>query len=153
MQTIFDLQALADWDAHLPSIIARLRPGSILALSGPLGAGKTTFAQKIAAALGVQEPVKSPTFALMRTYALTHPILRRLVHVDAYRFETEAEMLALNLAEELEVPGTIALIEWPERIPYWLMERADRVHWLTIEPREGERRRVVWEVPEREISL
>ncbi len=153
MQTIFDLRALADWDARLPSIIARLRPGSILALSGPLGAGKTTFAQKFAAALGVREPVKSPTFALMRTYALTHPILRRLVHVDAYRFEAEAEMVALNLEEELETPGTIVLIEWPERVPYWLTERADRVQWLTIEPGEGEGRHVTWQVPEREMPL
>lgn len=133
-------------------MIARLRPGSILALSGPLGAGKTTFAQMLAAALGVKEPVRSPTFALTRTYALAHPALRRLVHVDAYRLETEGEMLALNLDEELEMPGTVILIEWPERIPYWLTERADRVQWLTIEPGEGERRRVTWEVPEPEIS-
>ncbi len=153
MHMTFDLQTLADWDAYLPGIVARLRPGSILALSGPLGAGKTTFTQTLAAALGVQGPVKSPTFALMRTYPCAHPAIRRLVHVDAYRLETEAEARVLNLEEELELPGTVVVIEWPERIPYWLTERADLVQWVTIEPGEGERRRVTWEAPEREISL
>ncbi len=148
MRKEFSLKSLADWDEWIPQIVDRLFPGAILAISGPLGAGKTTFTQKLAAYLGVKEVVKSPTFALMRTYPLQHARLHRLVHVDAYRLEKEADMQALNLEEELEEPGTIAIIEWPEQIPYWLTERAERVIWLTIEPKDGEERLVRWEMRE-----
>lgn len=146
MCTEFSVKTLSDWDEWVPRIASRLFPGAILALSGPLGAGKTTFTQKLAAHLGVKETVKSPTFALMRTHIFECPTLRRLVHVDAYRLEKEADLQALNLEEELEEPGTIAVIEWPENIPHWLTERAERVIWLMIEPKDEEERIVRWEM-------
>jgi tRNA threonylcarbamoyladenosine biosynthesis protein TsaE len=112
----------------------------ILALSGPLGAGKTTFVQELVAFLGSKDVPKSPTFSLLRTYRLQNESFKRLLHVDAYRIENEAEMMILNLDEELEESGTIAAIEWPEQIPLWMTERADRVVWLTIKFEEGGRR-------------
>lgn len=97
-------------------VLPRLRTGMIIALSGPLGAGKTTFVQHLVRILGGVGQVKSPTFALMRTYTVAHEVLRRVVHVDAYRLEQPEEARVLNLQEELEEAGTIACIEWPERM-------------------------------------
>lgn len=88
-----------------------LRPGVVLALSGPLGAGKTTFVQGIASALGIQEPVSSPTFVYLNLYQGTYP----LYHFDLYRLKKSSDFLALGFEEYLEADG-IAVIEWPERI-------------------------------------
>jgi tRNA threonylcarbamoyladenosine biosynthesis protein TsaE len=120
MKKTFSIKSLADWDTLAQTIAPDLKAGSILALSGPLGAGKTTFVQALARALGSKDKPKSPTFALMRIYRLKHPKLKRLIHVDAYRIENENDLLVLNLDEELAEPGTILAIEWPENIEKWL---------------------------------
>lgn len=110
------------WSSVAEKLVPSLKPGSILAVSGDLGAGKTTFIQALAKALGVTRFVPSPTFALMRSYALPKRIggISRLVHVDAYRLEKEEELLALDLDEELADGKSVLVIEWPERIPNWL---------------------------------
>lgn len=88
----------------------------VLGLTGPLGAGKTTFVQSLARQLGVHERVTSPTFIIMKSYELPHPAFDRLVHIDAYRIETTAEMLVLGWQELLATPRTLVCIEWPEII-------------------------------------
>lgn len=88
----------------------------VLGLTGPLGAGKTTFVQALARQLGVLERVTSPTFVIMKSYELKHPTFDRLVHIDAYRIETETEMLVLGWQELLATPRTLVCIEWPEKI-------------------------------------
>lgn len=142
MMNTFSITDRASWLPCLELLGRVLRPGMILALSGPLGAGKTTFVQELVAFLGSKDTPKSPTFSLLRTYRLQNEAFKRLLHVDAYRIENEAEMMILNLDEELEESGTIAAIEWPEQIPLWMAERADRVVWLTIRV-EGEEQREV----------
>ena len=88
-----------------------LPPDTVLALHGDLGVGKTTFVQGLAAGLGIQEPVTSPTFNLFTLYSsATRP--RRLVHLDAYRLETPAALDALMLEDFLVSPWTLA-VEWP----------------------------------------
>jgi tRNA threonylcarbamoyladenosine biosynthesis protein TsaE len=108
------------WPAVAEDVAARLRDGSILALSGPLGAGKTTFVQALARALGAERVPKSPTFTLLRTYAINDRGLTRLLHLDAYRVDREADLMPLDIDEEISVPGTILVIEWPEKMKGWL---------------------------------
>ncbi len=83
-----------------------------LALHGDLGVGKTTFVQGLAQGLGVAEHVTSPTFAIYSVYQGKE---RRLVHLDAYRLESERQIESLLLDEFLISPWCLA-IEWPEKI-------------------------------------
>jgi tRNA threonylcarbamoyladenosine biosynthesis protein TsaE len=113
---------LADEAATL-ALGARLgraaRAGDVLALRGELGAGKTTLVHGLAAALGVDGPVPSPTFVLVREYRGRLP----LVHVDAYRLDGEDDALAIGLDEHLPGDGVTA-VEWAERIAELLPEDA-----------------------------
>lgn len=83
-----------------------LRPGDLVLLSGPLGAGKTTFAQGIGAALGVSERLTSPTFVIAREHRGRVPV----VHVDAYRLGGLDELEDLDLESELD--DAVTLVEW-----------------------------------------
>jgi tRNA threonylcarbamoyladenosine biosynthesis protein TsaE len=87
-----------------------LRPGDVVVLSGELGSGKTTFAQGAIAALGVDEPVTSPTFAIVQEY----DGVVRVAHVDLYRLDTVQEVDALGL-EEIVDDGRVTFVEWGER--------------------------------------
>lgn len=86
--------------------------GGVLALHGPIGCGKTTLVQGIARALGVREPVTSPTFALVNTYPTG---ALHLVHMDLYRIASVDDLWTLDFDAYLEAPDTLVAIEWPER--------------------------------------
>ncbi|MEI7654127.1 MAG: tRNA (adenosine(37)-N6)-threonylcarbamoyltransferase complex ATPase subunit type 1 TsaE [Actinomycetota bacterium] len=91
-----------------------LRGGDVVVLSGPLGAGKTTFVQGVARGLGVEDRVTSPTFTVVREHrCTTHPSIRTLHHVDLYRTNSRGEIIDLALGELVEEAG-VALIEWGE---------------------------------------
>jgi tRNA threonylcarbamoyladenosine biosynthesis protein TsaE len=103
--------------------IARcVTPGTVIALSGDLGAGKTCFIQGLAAGLGVEGPVTSPTFVMIAEHAGRLP----LYHVDLYRTESVDAIRALGLAELMGGEGVTA-IEWAERAEPLLPVRTVRV--------------------------
>ncbi|GIU91257.1 MAG: tRNA (adenosine(37)-N6)-threonylcarbamoyltransferase complex ATPase subunit type 1 TsaE [Acidimicrobiia bacterium] len=87
------------------------RPGDVLSLVGPLGAGKTTFVGGLADGLGIEEPVTSPTFILMRTYRSG---FLPLVHVDVYRLTSLAEFDDLGVFEEAE--EGVLVVEWGDAV-------------------------------------
>ncbi len=93
-------------------LAAVLRPGDLILIEGDLGAGKTTFTQGLARALGVEEAVTSPTFVLMNVYPTSAGF--DLVHVDVYRLDRLSEVVDLALPEMLE-DGAVVVIEWGER--------------------------------------
>lgn len=101
------VDAPADMEALGRELGARLRAGELVVLTGPLGAGKTTLTRGIAAGLGVRGPVQSPTFV----FARTHPSLvggPALIHVDAYRLGSAAELEDLDL----DLDGSVVIVEW-----------------------------------------
>jgi tRNA threonylcarbamoyladenosine biosynthesis protein TsaE len=90
---------------------ALLRGGDVLALTGDLGAGKTLFAKGVGRALGVTEPVVSPTFTVVREYEGTI----RFVHVDVYRLDRIQELHDVGWDDLLD-DESVALVEWGERV-------------------------------------
>src|SRR5271168_2524717 len=86
--------------------------GTVFALSGDLGAGKTQFVKGIACGLGVTARVHSPTFTLVNEYGGGR---LKLFHLDLYRLETPAQILSAGIGEFLQ-PDGVAVIEWGERI-------------------------------------
>lgn len=89
---------------------SQLRAGDVVVLTGDLGTGKTVVAQGIAAALGVDEPVVSPTFTLLREYAGRLPFR----HLDVYRLDHVQEVIDLGLAEMLD--DGVVVVEWGEGV-------------------------------------
>lgn len=126
MQQAFDEAGLAALGRRIAPL---LRPGDVIALSGELGAGKTTLARAILEGLGHQGEVPSPTFTLAQTYAeLAVPVL----HCDLYRLENSVEAESLGLDDWL-LAGAL-LIEWPERLGAAMWP--DRL-WLRLEGAGG----------------
>lgn len=103
-----DLAAMAAYGAR---IAATLRAGDVVALEGGLGAGKTTLARAILAALGHAGEVPSPTFTIIETYAAP-PLRLAVVHADFYRLEDPSELAEIGLDDYRE--GAVLLAEWPD---------------------------------------
>lgn len=95
-----------------------LQAGDFLLLSGELGAGKTTFVQGLARALGVPEAITSPTFTVVGQYDTNHPKIKKLVHVDLYRLPPgtiEQDIAVINVLEE-DNKDRVTAIEWADRL-------------------------------------
>jgi tRNA threonylcarbamoyladenosine biosynthesis protein TsaE len=127
---VFKVDKMSDWEKVAEFLISKLKPGMVVALRGDLGAGKTTLTQYIAKQLGVSKRALSPTFALVKSYivhCISYDGVKRMVHVDAYRIEDDRELLALDLDEELLMPGSVMILEWPERIEKWIAKQTELV--------------------------
>lgn len=90
--------------------------GSVVGLSGHLGAGKTVFVKAVARGLGIEEEITSPTFVIMKIYETQHPKWKRLVHIDAYRLEKREELEVLNWEQLVSDPNNLIMVEWPENV-------------------------------------
>lgn len=99
------------------AIAASCQPGDLVVLTGPLGAGKTVLAQGIGSGLGVVEPVVSPTFVISRIYRSGR---LPLVHVDAYRLGSMAEVDDLDL--DTDLTDAVLVVEWGEGLVEQLAE-------------------------------
>jgi tRNA threonylcarbamoyladenosine biosynthesis protein TsaE len=107
-----DLPDLAATEAFGRRLGSLLLPGAVVALVGPLGAGKTHLARAVAAGLGVPDPrvVTSPTFVLIQEYAGRLPVY----HFDVYRLRGESDFADLGVLEYFEGDG-VCLVEWADR--------------------------------------
>jgi tRNA threonylcarbamoyladenosine biosynthesis protein TsaE len=108
-----------DMQTYAARFVDNLAPqtgaATIIALSGDLGAGKTTFTKGIARALGVEAEITSPTFVIEKIYALSGQKWKRLVHIDAYRLNGANELPAIGWDEASRDEGSLIVLEWPER--------------------------------------
>src|SRR5688500_14376962 len=95
-----------------------LLPGVVLSLTGELGAGKTVLVQGLAAAMGVEDRVTSPTFTIVHEYDGRYP----MIHLDIYRLDSFQEVLDLGFEEFLD-PSAVVVIEWGEAISPLLPRR------------------------------
>jgi tRNA threonylcarbamoyladenosine biosynthesis protein TsaE len=119
----------------------------VVALQGDLGAGKTTFTQGFARGLGIRRRTASPTFIIMRRFAI--PITRKtkakshfknLYHIDAYRLKQLDSLEPLGLKEIFADPAAIVLIEWPEKIKKILPKK---IMWLKFQHGKKENERII----------
>lgn len=142
------------WTAILPDaeatrslgaeVAGRCREGDVIALCGPLGAGKTTWTQGFAEGLQVTVPVRSPTFALCHEYEGRLPVL----HIDLYRLGDAAAAEDLGFFDRVGSEG-VAVVEWADRFPALIPGHA---LWLRLD-HDGDGRRVTaWE-PDEPIGI
>jgi tRNA threonylcarbamoyladenosine biosynthesis protein TsaE len=127
-----DLSELAE--TVLTEIRAKKRKGhaSVLALSGDLGAGKTTFMKVFAQKLGIKEDVTSPTFVVMKRYDIADTHMHsfsHLYHLDLYRIEDTRELSPLALSRILKEDDALVALEWAERAEDLLPVDTIRVHF------------------------
>ena len=118
-----------------------VKPGTVVALRGDLGAGKTTFVQGMLETLGAEKPYVSPTFVIMKEYDLPVPSaggIARIYHVDAYRIDEPEEIGKLGFEEWCADPEGIVLVEWPEKLGNLIPESAEEIffRWMSDADRE-----------------
>ena len=107
-------------------LAAKFINGGIIALSGDLGSGKTTFAQGFAQGLKIEDKIISPTFVLQRIHKVPNSNLV-LHHIDLYRLENKEDFKHLGLEELFNNPENIILIEWAEKIEKILPENTVKI--------------------------
>lgn len=128
----------------------KMKPGMVVALFGDIGAGKTTFVNYLAKALGFTDRVQSPTFVLIRHYKDKKSVknvnddtckINSINHVDLYRLSLKEELFDLGLFEIINNNDNLTLIEWPELVMEFLPQGTPRISFFVIG--EGKRRIVI----------
>lgn len=92
------------------------KTATVVALSGDLGAGKTTFTQEIGKILKIKNKIVSPTFVIMKKYPVMDDFFKYLIHIDAYRLESGEELQKLGWKELIQDEKNLIVLEWPERV-------------------------------------
>ncbi len=126
---------LNDVETFAKSFAKTLRGGEVIALIGPLGAGKTTFTKHLGKALGIKRTITSPTFILSQDFETTlinKASGKKIVfhHLDLYRLNSPAEAALIGLEEFWGKPGTITVIEWADKIKTLLPKHTIAIHFI-----------------------
>ena len=111
MEKIVKIDSLDELDSVAEAVLESLDGRTVVAFDAPMGAGKTTLISRIAAQLGAEDDVTSPTFAIVNQYEGE----RTIYHFDMYRIERPEEALDFG-CEEYLASGELCLVEWPEKI-------------------------------------
>jgi tRNA threonylcarbamoyladenosine biosynthesis protein TsaE len=113
---------------------------AVVALSGELGAGKTTFIQGFFKGLGVKKRAASPTFIIMRRVGLRKKHFRSIFHIDAYRIKKDADLLSLGFGDIVKHPENIILIEWADNVQKIIPRGA---MWIRFKHGKKENERII----------
>ena len=113
-------------------LVDTLKGGEVVLLKGDLGSGKTTFVRFIAEILGVSARVKSPTFTVMNEYPVDHQQIKRILHLDLYRFGDAEHLQALALEDEVRL-DTVIFIEWPDAVDALPVEPSKTITFTFID--------------------
>ncbi len=126
--------SFAQMERFASTLAKKMRGGEVLALSGTLGAGKTTFTQFFGKALGVKSRITSPTFTLMQVHRIQNAKremrITDFVHIDAYRLRGAKSLVAIGALDYIGEPHAITVIEWAERVKKVLPEKT---MWIRLE--------------------
>ena len=139
MKQEITIRNTADLDRAAAEFLEKLGDKTLVAFFAPMGAGKTTFTTAICKALGVTDPVGSPTFAIVNEYMREDG--DPMYHFDFYRINKVQEAIEIGLYVYLD-SGCLCIMEWPENIEELLPEETVRVYF-TINPDQS--RTLVWE--------
>jgi tRNA threonylcarbamoyladenosine biosynthesis protein TsaE len=129
------IPSLVDIDQAAGSFLEVMGEARVIAFSGEMGAGKTTFIQALCRKLGVAEEVNSPTFSLVNEYFTSEG--HSIFHFDLYRIEDPSELFDMGY-EEYFFSGELCFIEWPEKASQLIPEDALRVKILVGQNEERE---------------
>ena len=132
----FEVGSVEETWALARRFAAELKPGDVVCLEGDLGAGKTTFTQALASAMGVPGRVTSPTFCLVQEHRGAGAFL---VHMDLYRLRGEADVAAIGWEDYL-ADGAVLVVEWPERAGSLIPLDALHISFMHL---DGEEHRLV----------
>ena len=106
---------------------ANKKAATVVALSGELGAGKTTLVQALGKKIGISQKMASPTFVILKTFKLLGSSFQKVHHIDAYRLSTPEEIQKIRWDELVADAGSLVLVEWPEKIGKYLPKNAIRI--------------------------
>ncbi len=123
MKVRFNKEEISDISQKILDKIINIKhdKAKVLALSGELGAGKTTLTQEIAKSFGIKDKIISPTFVIMKFYNINskskyYSHFKRLIHIDAYRLESSDELLKIGWTDLIGDKDNLIIIEWPEKV-------------------------------------
>ena len=163
MTGCFEVKSVEETWALAKRLAGELRPGDVICLEGELGAGKTTFTQGLAAALGVKGRVTSPTFCIVQEHQsivessessngrirqLPTTNCQLLVHMDLYRLHGEDDVIAIGWEDYLS-QGAILVVEWPERAGSLIPPNAQHIIFTHLDGEESRRIEFVQPNPNR----
>ena len=147
MTGVFEVASVEETWELAKRLAGELKPGDVICLEGDLGAGKTTFTQGLAAALGVSGRVNSPTFCIVQehrrqsngqTVEQANDTPDYLVHMDLYRLHDENDVIAIGWEDYL-AEGAILVVEWPERAGSLIPADARHIVFTHLEGEEARR--------------
>jgi tRNA threonylcarbamoyladenosine biosynthesis protein TsaE len=119
------------------NLAKELKGGDFLAFFGDLGSGKTTFIQGLAKGLGIERRIISPTFIIVRTYALGFKLqdsrFKTFYHIDLYRIETKNDLLGIGLDQIIGDKDNIVALEWAEKLGKMLPKQRIEIHMEYLE--------------------
>ena len=106
---------------------------AVVGLYGELGAGKTAFVKAVAKAFGIRDVVASPTFVIEKIYKLDQELFKHLIHIDAYRLESPAELETLGWHDIVSDPKNIIFIEWADKVETLLPSDVRRIKFEFVD--------------------